>query len=210
MIAVISNTFPPLGASVFVPSAQTLFLSLNLAWAACEIWLSVRRRARDNGGRDAGTLGLLWRVLGLAIAAAVCITVSGYGHLPAEWRVPARWVGCVLLAAGLVLRVWSIRVLARFFTVDVKVHADHELIERGPYRWVRHPSYAGALLAFLGLGGGAGQCAGAAGVGDSRGVDVLAAYRGGGGCFAGGVSGGLSGLCGAYWEAVAAVLVTFL
>lgn len=157
MIAVISPTLPPLGASAFVPGAQALFLALNLAWAACEIWLNLRRRALDNGGRDAGTLGLLWRVLGLAIVAAVCITVSGYGRLPVDWLVPARWVGCVLLAAGLLLRVWSIRVLARFFTVDVKVHADHELIERGPYRWVRHPSYTGALLAFVGLGVGLGN-----------------------------------------------------
>ncbi|HVJ38067.1 MAG TPA: isoprenylcysteine carboxylmethyltransferase family protein [Stenotrophomonas sp.] len=157
MIAVITHSLPPLGASTFAPSAQTLFLALNLAWAGCEIWLSVRRRALDNEGRDAGTLGLLWRVLGLAIAAAVCISISGYGHLPAEWLVPARWMGCVLIATGLVLRVWSIRVLARFFTVDVKVHADHELIQRGPYRWVRHPSYTGALLAFLGLGVGLGN-----------------------------------------------------
>jgi len=161
MIALTLHTAPALplvaAASGVVLSSQTVFLALNLAWAACEIWLNLRRRALDNGGRDAGTLGLLWRVLGLGIAAAVFITVSGHGRLPAEWLVLARWTGCALLAAGLALRVWSIRVLARFFTVDVKVHADHELIQRGPYRWVRHPSYTGALLAFVGLGVGLGN-----------------------------------------------------
>jgi protein-S-isoprenylcysteine O-methyltransferase len=34
----------------------------------------------------------------------------------------------------------------------VAIASDHQLVEAGPYRWLRHPSYAGALLAFLGLG----------------------------------------------------------
>jgi len=36
--------------------------------------------------------------------------------------------------------------------VDVSISAEHKLIDAGPYRYVRHPSYTGALLAFLGLG----------------------------------------------------------
>lgn len=131
---------------------QLLFLALNVAWGASEIWLGLRRRAADGGARDAGTLGLLWRLLMLGIAAAVAVTISGYGHLPAAWQAPMRWTGCALIGGGLALRFWSIHVLARFFTVDVSVQQGHELVRHGPYRWVRHPSYTGALLCFLGLG----------------------------------------------------------
>jgi protein-S-isoprenylcysteine O-methyltransferase len=53
---------------------------------------------------------------------------------------------------GVVLRWCAILSLGRFFTVNVAIVSDHRLVEAGPYRWLRHPSYAGALLAFLGLG----------------------------------------------------------
>jgi protein-S-isoprenylcysteine O-methyltransferase Ste14 len=58
----------------------------------------------------------------------------------------------VLFVAGLILRWWAIIMLGRFFTVDVTIEKDHELVERGPFRIVRHPSYTGVLLAFVGLG----------------------------------------------------------
>ena len=35
--------------------------------------------------------------------------------------------------------------------MDVTIEKDHELVERGPFRMVRHPSYTGVLLAFVGL-----------------------------------------------------------
>jgi protein-S-isoprenylcysteine O-methyltransferase len=50
------------------------------------------------------------------------------------------------------LRWWAIITLGRFFTVDVTIEKDHELVERGPFRVVRHPSYTGVLLVFVGLG----------------------------------------------------------
>ena len=49
------------------------------------------------------------------------------------------------------LRWWAIITLGRFFTVDVIIEKDHELVERGPFRVVRHPSYTGVLLAFVGF-----------------------------------------------------------
>ncbi|HMG05340.1 MAG TPA: isoprenylcysteine carboxylmethyltransferase family protein, partial [Chthoniobacterales bacterium] len=49
------------------------------------------------------------------------------------------------------VRWYSIVHLGRFFTVDVAIAADHQLIDTGPYRYVRHPSYTGALLAFIGF-----------------------------------------------------------
>lgn len=56
-----------------------------------------------------------------------------------------------LLVAGGALRWVAIISLGRFFTVDVAVHRDHRVITNGPYRYVRHPSYTGALLQVLGL-----------------------------------------------------------
>jgi protein-S-isoprenylcysteine O-methyltransferase len=52
----------------------------------------------------------------------------------------------------LVLRWTAILTLGRFFTANVTIHEGQMVIAAGPYRYVRHPSYAGLLLAFLGLG----------------------------------------------------------
>ena len=62
------------------------------------------------------------------------------------------WVGLTLFAIGILLRWYSIVHLGRFFTVDVSIAGDHKVIDSGPYRLVRHPSYSGALLAFVGYG----------------------------------------------------------
>ena len=61
------------------------------------------------------------------------------------------FAGVALFLTGLLLRWWAIITLGRFFTVDVTIEPDHELVERGPFRRVRHPSYTGVLLAFVGL-----------------------------------------------------------
>ncbi|MGZ5504624.1 MAG: methyltransferase family protein, partial [Chthoniobacterales bacterium] len=38
------------------------------------------------------------------------------------------------------------------FTVNVAIAQDHKVIETGPYRYIRHPSYTGVLVAFVGYG----------------------------------------------------------
>jgi len=61
-------------------------------------------------------------------------------------------VGLLLFLGGLIWRWYSIGYLGRYFTVDVSISAEHKLIDSGPYRYIRHPTYTGALLAFFGLG----------------------------------------------------------
>jgi protein-S-isoprenylcysteine O-methyltransferase Ste14 len=60
--------------------------------------------------------------------------------------------GMVVLLAGLVLRGWSIKVLGEYFTNTVMVSSDQPVIAAGPYRVLRHPSYAGVILAAIGVG----------------------------------------------------------
>lgn len=125
---------------------------LGITYLLSEVFLSATRRSRGSGVRqDRSTLGILWLVIGLSVAASV------YGRLHVRAAALPHhqilaWVSIIIFAAGLALRWWAIIVLGRFFTIDVQIAKDHELIERGPFRFVRHPSYTGVLLAFLGLG----------------------------------------------------------
>jgi protein-S-isoprenylcysteine O-methyltransferase Ste14 len=60
--------------------------------------------------------------------------------------------GLVLFAAGNFLRVWAAYAMGNVFDKDVLIKKNHTLVKNGPYRWTRHPMYAGNLLAELGLG----------------------------------------------------------
>ena len=61
-----------------------------------------------------------------------------------------RYLGLGLLAVGGVLRIWPMFVLGRRFSGLVAIQPGHELVSHGPYRYVRHPSYLGGMLGFVG------------------------------------------------------------
>ena len=131
-------------------SPNYLFSTLCLLWIGSELWLGRRRRS-DDRTRDSGTLRLLLITVYVCVGLAIWIASSGLGPYPPGLREALLWAGIVLMGAGLALRWWSIRVLAHFFTIDVAIRPDHELIRSGPYRLLRHPSYTGALMTFYGF-----------------------------------------------------------
>jgi protein-S-isoprenylcysteine O-methyltransferase len=113
------------------------FLALSAIWLISEIWLGWRRRSGDRGrSRDHGTLRVLLWAIYASMGLAIWLSLRGPGHI-VTGRAPLFWLGLLLMATGMGLRFWAIRVLARFFTVDVSIREGHTLIRRGPYRWLR-------------------------------------------------------------------------
>jgi protein-S-isoprenylcysteine O-methyltransferase len=74
------------------------------------------------------------------------------------------FTGICLMLLGTAFRWYCVRVLGKYFTFDVAIQGGHALIEVGPYHYIRHPSYSGALLTLLGFGLALGNWAGLAAV----------------------------------------------
>ena len=100
--------------------------------------------------KDRHSLFVLWVVIGLSIFLGIALS-RAIPHALLPWPQQTYLAGLAVFSIGLLLRWWSIITLGRFFTVQVAIASDHRLIERGPYRILRHPSYTGALLELLGF-----------------------------------------------------------
>ena len=97
--------------------------------------------------RDRGSMVLSLLTVWISLGVAFALGYGGVGRLPDWVFYPA----IVLMLLGVVVRQWAIAVLGRFFSLNVRVVEDHRVVDRGPYRLVRHPSYTGVLITFIGL-----------------------------------------------------------
>jgi protein-S-isoprenylcysteine O-methyltransferase Ste14 len=59
-------------------------------------------------------------------------------------------LGLILCVAGMALAIWSRNILGTNWSGFVVIKQDHELIQRGPYQFVRHPLYTGLIVAIIG------------------------------------------------------------
>jgi protein-S-isoprenylcysteine O-methyltransferase len=109
----------------------------------------VFRAESASGERDEGTRLAIKRSVWLGIALAWALSV-----VPAtRWQSPALfWTGIFLMYAGLKFRQQAIRTLGSAFSVYATVKEDQQLVQSGPYRILRHPTYTGALISLAGLG----------------------------------------------------------
>src|SRR5438128_2293205 len=121
---------------------------VSAIWVALELIVGlVSRSSGGKSAQDRGLYTLLWVLLIASTFAAGMIH-----HLPIGRMPDLFWLGITLILGGMAIRATAILTLRRFFTVQVSIQESHELIDRGIYRIVRHPSYSGALLSFIGLG----------------------------------------------------------
>jgi protein-S-isoprenylcysteine O-methyltransferase Ste14 len=135
------------------PGARIAFDVVVGAFVLSELRIRLRsERNRDGSRLDRTSLLVVQATAIGGVGGAVLLTrrLPGAALAGAEW--PLFVAGLVLMCAGVAIRQWAVATLGRFFTIDVRVQPSQTVVDRGPYRWVRHPAYTGLILTFLGFG----------------------------------------------------------
>lgn len=131
--------------------SQLYVYTLLVVWLAYGGWTTARTY-RGGGSQDRSTrlvfvTGIFAPFLVLAVAK-----LASVGDIPSANPTTWRWVGGTVMLLGVVLWMTAIRTLGRYFSVNVDIPSDHAIVESGVYTYIRHPAYAGMILAETGFG----------------------------------------------------------
>ncbi len=140
---------------VYQPVLLGIWIASLLLWRVMEISVDILSRKRLRAGarrQDQGSYMVLLCLLVFGILLGVLLAYQVPATAIASARPFLFWLGIVLMNAGVALRLYAIYVLGASFTAVVAVAPEQRVIETGPYRFIRHPSYTGILLILLGLG----------------------------------------------------------
>jgi protein-S-isoprenylcysteine O-methyltransferase Ste14 len=142
--------------------------SIPAIWIA---WFIYWRAMAGNVKRTVRREPVVWRVIyvGLLVLGASIFTIftSGRSIFYAQIYPQTRWtywLGIALMLLGFAFTSWARIVLGRNWSSTVTMKENHELVEIGPYAWVRHPIYTGLLIMFLGTAVVVGQWRGVAAI----------------------------------------------
>lgn len=126
-------------------------------------WLVALRKGQavsllpERGGRKYP----LWMQIALMVVGLlICIPLFYYGWVPlfkiaGNTKTILKVVGLIIYLAGFGFTLWARRTLGKYWglstSLDVKLFDEHQLIQSGPYAFVRHPMYFGAWTFMFGL-----------------------------------------------------------
>ncbi len=131
-----------------------LYLLAVTGWYLMEGTQFFRQRHWRKNGLRIGPRSF-WPVFWVAMAVAASMLFLAPRIVPAATighPAVAFGIGIAMVVAGAGLRGWSFGTLGRYFTFTVTLSPDQPVITAGPYRLLRHPGYAGGLLATTGIG----------------------------------------------------------
>jgi len=143
------------------PAYAIIFWTTYVLWLVLETIGSRTKRSTDpTNSSDRGSFQLIMILLWLAVGLDFALSFLLPQATILWHRAAVFFVGIGLMLAGLAFRFYAMSLLGRFFTYQVAVHPGQTVIEAGPYRYIRHPSYTGALITLVGLGLALGNWAG--------------------------------------------------
>lgn len=136
-------------------TVNLLVLIITTLWLVSEILLSLLRRAKNKSKDfDKSNSLILWMINILSISIGINIAAksgsSGIGSFSIGYPLTG-YIGLLLIISGIAVRWTAILTLGRQFTTTLTIVENHKIIDRGIYKYIRHPSYTGSLMSFLGL-----------------------------------------------------------
>lgn len=119
--------------------------AIYVVWMIFESKISKTELSQGNKTSDFGTCELY------AIGQAGVI-LSGL-WFNSIWKNPnfLHLLGLLIFLFGIVYRLWAVRTLGRYYSHIVRKVEGHKIIDSGPYRYQRHPAYAGMIIANAGI-----------------------------------------------------------
>ena len=145
----------PIFGSTYFPGIvlQNVFNLAFCIWLFIEI--AVLAVTAFRGRRNSEEKTKSDRCYMLLIAIGVFLAVLVNPLLIPRFRfvlpLPFFWLGMAFMALGLFLRVYSVWILGNSFTPTVQVTSGQKIVQAGPYRYIRHPAYAGTMLGIFGI-----------------------------------------------------------
>jgi protein-S-isoprenylcysteine O-methyltransferase Ste14 len=129
-------------------AAQQLVQDCLMGWAGLELLLWLRNR----GGNTASDPTLALVVASVAAGMNLAFRAAREAGTATSGGLAVTATGVTVLILGVALRTWAILTLGRLCKFVVVIQDEHHVVDTGPYRFVRHPSYSGGLLALTGAG----------------------------------------------------------
>jgi len=139
---------------VQIPSTADAFQISSKIWFVwCIVWLLMAAWSKPSKRREF-PWQRLEHVIPLVIGFLLIYNHRFAWNFLADRIIPQNdaitIIGLLLTAGGLVFAVWARIALGANWSGTVTIKSGHNLIRRGPYRWIRHPIYTGILISFVG------------------------------------------------------------
>lgn len=129
-----------------------LYTTIVAIWLASEIFLNRIFRSGPVEKQKADRKSLLWIWVTIMATLPLGSFVAEHTAAPITSYAYFSKFGIAMIVSGMLFRFYSIYTLGHYFTVDVTIRDDHRIVQHGVYKYLRHPSYLGSLISFVGNG----------------------------------------------------------
>ena len=128
-----------------IANFDIIIVLIYLLWIVFESPISIKERDKGEKTSDLGTLEFY--------AISQALTFLSALWFNSIWPSPCftHFLGFIIFVFGICFRLWAIKTLGHYYSHIVREVDDHKIIDSGPYKYIRHPAYAGMIIAHFGI-----------------------------------------------------------